>query len=106
MLLLVLLLNTTAAAPDHVRLLRSLAITFGALFILKFVVLSELSAPGSSRLKGVLQAMLEGHLLLQGRFCNRQPTQRRAIGNTWRCVFFFVAGLVGLAGEGRIRTAR
>ena len=58
--LLVLLLNTTAAAPDRVRLLRSLAITFGALFLLKFVVLSELSAPGSSRLKGVLQAMLEG----------------------------------------------
>jgi len=58
--LLVLLLNTAAAAPDRVRLLRSLAITFGALFILKFVVLSELSAPGDSRLKGVLQAMLEG----------------------------------------------
>ena len=58
--LLLLLLNTAAAAPDRVRLLRSLAITFGALFLLKFVVLAELSAPGSSRLKGVLQAMLEG----------------------------------------------
>ena len=58
--LLVLLLNTAAAAPDRVRLLRSLATTFGALFLLKFVVLSQLSAPGSSRLKGVLQAMLEG----------------------------------------------
>lgn len=58
--LLVLILNTAAAAPDRVRLLRSLAITFGALFLLKFVVLSELSAPGSGRLKGVLQAMLEG----------------------------------------------
>jgi hypothetical protein len=58
--LLILLLNTAAAAPDRVRLLRSLSITFGALFVLKFVVLSELSAPGSSRLKGVLQAMLEG----------------------------------------------
>jgi hypothetical protein len=58
--LLVLLLNTAAAAPDRVRLLRSLALTFGALFLLKFVVLSELSSPGSSRLKVVLQAMLEG----------------------------------------------
>jgi hypothetical protein len=58
--LLILLLNTAAAAPDRVRLLRSLSITFGALFVLKFVVLSELSAPGTSRLKGVLQAMLEG----------------------------------------------
>jgi hypothetical protein len=58
--LLIVLLNTTAAAPDRVRLLRSLAITFGALFLLKFVVLAELSAPGSSRVKAVLQAMLEG----------------------------------------------
>jgi len=58
--LLVLLLNTAAAAPDRARLLRSLAITFGAFFLLKFVVLSELSAPGTSRLQGVLQAMLEG----------------------------------------------
>ena len=39
--LLVLLLNTAAAAPDRVRLLRSLATTFGALFLLKFVVLSS-----------------------------------------------------------------
>jgi hypothetical protein len=58
--LLILLLNTAAAAPDRARLLRSLAITFGAFFLLKFVVLSGLSAPGTSRLQGVLQAMLEG----------------------------------------------
>ena len=58
--LLVLLLNTAAAAPDRIRLLRSLAVTFGALFLLKFVVLSELSAPGTSSLKRVLQTLLEG----------------------------------------------
>jgi hypothetical protein len=58
--LLILLINTAAASPDRVRLLRSLAVSFGALFLLKFVVLRELSAPGTSGLKRVLQAMLEG----------------------------------------------
>ena len=58
--LLILLLNTAAAAPDRTRLLRSLAVTFGALFLLKFVVLRELSAPGTGGLKRVLQTVLEG----------------------------------------------
>ena len=58
--LLVLLVNTAAAAPDRIRLLRSLAVTFGALFLLKFVVLMELSAPGTGRVKRVLQTLLEG----------------------------------------------
>jgi hypothetical protein len=58
--LLILLINTAAAAPDRIRLLRSLAVTFGALFLLKFVVLRELSAPGTSGLKRVLQTLLEG----------------------------------------------
>jgi hypothetical protein len=58
--LLILLINTAAAAPDRIRLLRSLAVTFGALFLLKFVVLRELSATGTSGLKRVLQALLEG----------------------------------------------
>ena len=58
--LLILLINTAAAAPDRIRLLRSLAVSFGALFLLKFVVLRELSATGTSGLKRVLQALLEG----------------------------------------------
>ena len=58
--LLILLINTAAASPDRIRLLRSLAVSFGALFLLKFVVLRELSAPGMSGLKRVLQALLEG----------------------------------------------
>jgi hypothetical protein len=69
--LLILLVNTAAAAPDRVRLLRSLATTFGALFLLKFVVLSGLSTPGDSPLKRVLQALLEGitlGALVQPRF--------------------------------------
>jgi hypothetical protein len=58
--LLILLVNTAAAAPDRIRLLRSLAVTFGALFLLKFVVLRELSAPGTGGLKRMLQTLLEG----------------------------------------------
>jgi hypothetical protein len=57
---LILLLNTAAANPDRGTLLRTLAVTFGSVFVLKFVILAELSSPGTSWLKRVLQAMLEG----------------------------------------------
>jgi len=57
---LVLLLNTAAASPDRQRLLRSLAVTFGSAFLLKFVVLTTLSEPGTGWLKRVLLAMVEG----------------------------------------------
>jgi len=57
---LILLLNTAMANPDRRRLLRTIAVTFGSVFVLKFVVLAELSSPGTSWLKRVLQAMLEG----------------------------------------------
>jgi hypothetical protein len=55
----VLLLNTDAASPDRERLLQSLAVTFGAAFILKFVVLHGLSAPGASALNRALLALLD-----------------------------------------------
>jgi hypothetical protein len=57
---LVLLLNTMAASPDRVRVLRSLAVTFGAAFVLKFIVLDALSDPAGGRLARVLQVLLEG----------------------------------------------
>ena len=57
---LILLLNTAAASPDRPRLLRSLAVTFGSAFLLKFVVLSALSDTGTGWLKRVLLAMVEG----------------------------------------------
>jgi hypothetical protein len=57
---LILLLNTAAANPDRRRLLRSLGVTFGSAFLLKFVILSELSSPGTGWTKRVLQAMLQG----------------------------------------------
>jgi len=57
---LVLLLNTAAASPDRHRLLRSLAVTFGAAFVLKFVVLEAMSAPGETPLKRALLALVDG----------------------------------------------
>lgn len=55
----ILLLNTAAASPDRHQLLRSLGVTLGSAFILKFVVLYQLSAPGAGSLKRGLQAILD-----------------------------------------------
>jgi hypothetical protein len=57
---LILLLNTAAASPDRERLLRSLAVTFGAAFVLKFVVLQGISVPGDAPLKRALLALVDG----------------------------------------------
>jgi hypothetical protein len=57
---LILLLNTSAASPDRQRLLRSLAVTFGTAFVLKFVVLHAVSAPGEGAVKRALLALLDG----------------------------------------------
>lgn len=58
--LFVLLINTIAAAPDRVSVLRSLAVITGAAFILKFIILGAISDPGEGALKRVLYAVLEG----------------------------------------------
>jgi hypothetical protein len=58
--LFVLLLNTMAASSDRVRTLRSLAVTFGSAFVLKFIVLAAISDPSGGRLKRILLVMLEG----------------------------------------------
>jgi hypothetical protein len=57
---LVLLINTMAAGPDRVRVLRSLAVTFGAAFVLKFIVLDALSDPAGGRITRLLQVLFEG----------------------------------------------
>jgi len=58
--LLALLLNTLAASPDRVRVLRSVLVIFGSAFTLKFIVLAALSDPTGGRVKRMLQIMLEG----------------------------------------------
>jgi len=49
-----------AASSDRIRTLRSLAVTFGSAFVLKFIVLAAISDPAGGRLKRVLLVMLEG----------------------------------------------
>lgn len=60
---LVLLLNTLAASPDRVRVLRSLMVIFGAMFTLKFIVLAALSDPVDGALKRALLALVHGMTL-------------------------------------------
>ena len=57
---LVLLLNTMAASPNRVRVLRSLVVIFGSAFVLKFVALAALSDPAGGMLKRALLVLLEG----------------------------------------------
>jgi hypothetical protein len=57
--LFVLLLNTLVTQPERVRLLRSLAVTLGSALLLKFVVLSALSGPSSTRTSRVLVALFD-----------------------------------------------
>jgi hypothetical protein len=59
-LFLVLLANTLAAAPDRIRVLRSLLVVFGSAFVLKFIVLAALSEPAEGLLGRALQAVFEG----------------------------------------------
>ena len=55
-----LLLNTFAASPDRVRVLRSLLVIFGSAFTLKYIVLAALSDPAGGRLKRTLLILFEG----------------------------------------------
>jgi hypothetical protein len=57
---LVLMFHTIAADPDRTRLLRSLCVTFGAAFVLKFVVLDALSGQTSSRVARAMQILFDG----------------------------------------------
>jgi hypothetical protein len=87
---LLLMLNTSAADPDRPRLFRSLAVTFGAAFVLKFILLSQLSSPGTGRLARMLQVLLEGVTL--GTLT--QEVQHPAVGYVaFGVLALFLAGL-------------
>jgi phage shock protein PspC (stress-responsive transcriptional regulator) len=57
--LFVLLLNTLVAAPDRVRVLRSLFVICGAAFVLKFIVLDALADPEGGRMRRMLTALFD-----------------------------------------------
>ena len=58
--LISLLLQTLAIAPDRARVRRGLAVTFGAAFVLKFVLLAALSSPAEGGLARALQLVFDG----------------------------------------------
>src|SRR5687767_3689516 len=95
---LVLLINTMAASPDRVRVLRSLAVTFGAAFVLKFIVLDALADPAGGRLTRVLQVLFEGVTL--GSLT--QDVQHPAAGYiAFSAIVMFLAALALLPSAGR-----
>ncbi|MBI2189521.1 MAG: hypothetical protein HYU37_20690 [Acidobacteria bacterium] len=57
---LVLLANTIAAAPDRLRMLRSLLVIFGSAFVVKFIVLAALSQPAETPATRALRILFEG----------------------------------------------
>jgi hypothetical protein len=58
--LLSLLLQAFAMTPDRARLLRGLLVTFGAAFVLKFIVLAALSAPPEGRVARAVHTLFDG----------------------------------------------
>ena len=54
------LLTTLAAVRDRVSMLRSLTILFGCAFVLRFLALESLYAPGRGMMKRVMTALMEG----------------------------------------------
>ncbi len=93
LLFLLLLSNTLAAMPDHLRLLRSLLVVFGGAFVLKYVLLAALYEPQGGLLKRVLTAVLEGVSLGGIEHTPDAP----AVGYVaFVCIALFFVGLVML----------
>ena len=57
---LVQLLTTLTAVRDRVAMLRSLAVLLGCAFLLRFIALESLYAPGRGVIKRVMTALMEG----------------------------------------------
>jgi hypothetical protein len=57
---LVQLLTTLTAVRDRMAMLRSLSVLFGSLFLLRFIALESLYAPGRGLVKRVMTALMEG----------------------------------------------
>jgi hypothetical protein len=57
--LFLLLVNTLVVSPDRQRLLRSLGVTLGSAYLLKFVILAGLADPGAGRTARVLIAIFD-----------------------------------------------
>ena len=96
--LFVLLVNTLAASPDRVSVLRSMAVIVGAAFILKFIVLGAISDPGEGMLERLLYVLLEGVTLGT---LTQPPLHPIAGYLAFATLLLFLIGLAMLPGRSR-----
>lgn len=99
---LVLLVNTRAASPDRVRVLRSVFVILGSGFVLKFIVLAVLSNPADTLFARSVHAIFEGATL----GTVTQDVVHPATGYVAFCaLMLYLFGLVLLPKPDRIRSA-
>jgi hypothetical protein len=90
------LLTTFAGVRDRLAILRSLAVLLGAAFVLRFIALESLYAPGRGLVKRVMTALLEG-VTLGG--LDYEPAGAATGYVAFLALTLFVAGLVMLRGD-------
>jgi hypothetical protein len=100
-----LLVQALAIGPDRTRVLRGLLVTFGAAFMLKFIILTTLSAPADGRMARALQLLFEG--LTLGGVTQRTPHPAEGYLAFVTTVTYLVGvALLPPAAWQRVRTSR
>lgn len=94
---LTLLLQAFAIAPDRTRLLRGLMVMFGAAYTLKFVVLAAWAAPSTSRMARVVRLIFEEVTL--GSMTQRQMHPAEAY-LVFAAMVLYLGALAALPGAG------
>jgi hypothetical protein len=96
------LLTTLAGVRDRMAMLRSITVLLGCAFVLRYVALESLYAPGRSVMKRVMTALLEGVTLGAIEYV---PAGAATGYIAFAALALFVAGLVMLdaAGEDPVR---
>ena len=89
------LLTTLAGVRDRLPMLRSVAVLLGCAFVLRYVALESLYAPGSSVMKRVMTALLEGVTLGA---IDYQPAGAATGYVAFLALALYLAGLVLLDG--------
>ena len=88
---LVQLLTTLTAVRDRVAMLRSLAVLLGCAFVLRFIALESLYAPGRGVIKRVMTALMEGITLGA---LDYLPTGTATGYVAFLCLALYLVGLV------------
>ena len=85
------LLTTLAGVRDRLAMLRSVAVLLGCAFVIRYVALESLYAPGPSMMKRVMTALLEGVTLGAIEY---QPAGSATGYVAFLALALFIAGLV------------